>query len=105
MTVKPPACRRRTGWIARAIRLDDDRYALLLFRFLRGTRNGWQLQYGRALIFAQTREQDHLPIREFERIVVRHGVVQIDLPRAREPLGDLLVRQNADTEQRLAFDV
>src|SRR5512139_394820 len=33
-----------------------------------------------------------------------HGVVHIDLPEAREPLPDLLVRQDADAEQRLAFD-
>jgi hypothetical protein len=42
----------RTRWIARTIRLDDDRNALLFPRFLRGTRRGWQLQYGRALTFA-----------------------------------------------------
>jgi hypothetical protein len=35
---------------------------------------------------------DHLPIREFKRIVVRDSVVQIDLPKARQPLGDLLAR-------------
>jgi hypothetical protein len=86
-------------------RLDDDRNTPLFSRFLRGTPRGWQLQYGRALIFAQTCEQDHLSIREFKRIVVRHGVVQIDLPKAPEPPGDLLVRQNVDAEQRLAFDV
>jgi hypothetical protein len=63
------------------------------------------LQYGCALIFAQTCEQDHLPIREFKRIVVRHDIVHVYLPKAREPLGDLLVRQNADAERRLAFDV
>ena len=33
-----------------------------------------------------------------------HGVVHIDLPEAREPLPDLLVRQDADAERRLAFD-
>jgi hypothetical protein len=43
-------------------------------RFLRGTRRGWQLQYGRALTFAQTGEQDYLSIREFKRIVVHRGV-------------------------------
>src|SRR3982074_690029 len=32
-----------------------------------------------------------------------HGVVHIDLPEAREPLPDLLVRQDADAERRLAF--
>jgi len=33
-----------------------------------------------------------------------HGVVHIDLPEAREPLPNLLVRQDADAERRLAFD-
>src|SRR3954470_4212597 len=33
-----------------------------------------------------------------------HGVVHIDLPEAREPLPDLLVRQDADAERRLAID-
>src|SRR4051794_26800386 len=33
-----------------------------------------------------------------------HGVVRIDLPETREPLPDLLVRQDADAERRLAFD-
>src|SRR6185436_14116894 len=33
-----------------------------------------------------------------------HGVVRSDLPETREPLPDLLVRQDADAERRLAFD-
>jgi hypothetical protein len=34
-----------------------------------------------------------------------HGVVHVDLPEAREPLSDFLVRENAETERRLAFDI
>src|ERR1700730_15613806 len=77
----------------------------LLFRFLRGTRSGWQLQYGCTLTFAQTCEQDHLPIREFKRIVMRRGLIRVNLPKAREPLEGLPVRQNAYTKRRLDFDI
>jgi hypothetical protein len=31
--------------------------------------------------------------------------VHVDLPEARELLSDLLVRENADAERRLAFDI
>src|SRR6516164_8399284 len=34
-----------------------------------------------------------------------HRVVHINLPEAREPLPDFLVRQNADAERRLTFDI
>jgi hypothetical protein len=34
-----------------------------------------------------------------------HGVVHIDLPEAREPLPDFLVRQNTEAERRLTFDI
>jgi len=34
-----------------------------------------------------------------------HRVVHIDLPEAREPLPDFLVRQNTDAERRLTFDI
>ena len=70
--------------MARATRLDNDRNALLLYRFLCGTRCGWQLEHSRPLTFAQTCEQNHLPIREFKRIMVRDSDVQIDPPKARE---------------------
>ena len=32
-------------------------------------------------------------------------VVHIDLPEAREPLPDFLVRQNTDAQRRLTFDI
>jgi hypothetical protein len=38
-------------------------------------------------------------------VVMGHRVVHVDLPEAREPLPDFLVRENADAERRLAFDV
>ena len=34
-----------------------------------------------------------------------HGVVHVDLPEARKPLSDFLVRENADAERWLVFDV
>src|SRR6266566_2292878 len=34
-----------------------------------------------------------------------HRVVHINLPEAREPLPDFLVRQNTDAERRLTFDI
>ena len=64
-----------------------------------------QLQHGRTLTLTQARDQHHLPIRKFQRIVMGHGVVYVDLPEAREPLPDRLVWQNADAERRLAFDI
>src|SRR6516165_5855595 len=64
-----------------------------------------QLQHRRALTLAQARDQYHLPIREFQRIVMGHGVVEVDLPEAHEPLPDLLVWQNAEAKRRLAFDI
>jgi hypothetical protein len=63
------------------------------------------LQHGCALAFTKPREQHHLPVWEFQRIVMGHGVVHVDLAEAREPLPDLLFWQNADAEQWLALDV
>src|SRR5258705_7483136 len=34
-----------------------------------------------------------------------HGIVHVDLPKAREALSDFLVRENPDAERRLAFDI
>jgi len=34
-----------------------------------------------------------------------HGVVLVDLPEARKPLFNFLVRENAGAERRLAFDI
>src|SRR5260370_32225194 len=64
-----------------------------------------QLQHSRALTLAQAREQHYLPVRKFQRIVMGHGVVHVDLPEAREPLPDLLVWQNTDAKRWLAFDI
>src|SRR6516165_11991054 len=75
-----------------------------LFRGRR-TRASRQLQHRRTLTLAQARDQHHLPIREFQRIVMSRGVVHVDLSEAREPLPDLLVAQNAGAKQRLAFDI
>src|SRR6266545_1207781 len=64
-----------------------------------------QLQHGRALSLAKAREQRHLPIGEFQRVVMGHGVVHIDLPEACKPLPDLLIWQNTDAKRGLAFDI
>ena len=64
-----------------------------------------QLQHGRALSLAKAREQRHLPIGEFQRVVMGHGVVHIDLPEACKPLPDLLIWQNTHTKRGLAFDI
>src|SRR5437763_11160628 len=55
-----------------------------------------QLQDGSTLAIAQTREQDNLPVGKLERVVMRHGVVHVDLPKTRKPLTDFLIGQNAD---------
>jgi len=47
----------------------------------------------RYLTLAQARDQHHLPVRKFQRIVMGHGLVHVDLPEACEPLPDLLVWQ------------
>src|SRR3954454_1707980 len=72
---------------------------------LRGGRAGpgRQLQHRGALVLAQTREQHHLPVRKFERVVMGHGIIGVDLPEAGKALTDLLIRQDTDAEGRLAF--
>jgi hypothetical protein len=57
------------------------------------------------LTFAQTRKQHYLPVRKFQRIMVRGGVVHIDLPETGEPLSDLLVRQNPEPERWRTLDI
>src|SRR5712691_5878875 len=69
----------------------------------RRTLSGGQLQDGRALAFAQAREQHDLPVGEFQRIVVNAWLIEIDLPEARDALPDLPGRKNA--ERGLAFDI
>src|SRR6516162_3817608 len=64
-----------------------------------------QLQHHRALAFAQAREQHDLPVREFQRIVMDHSVLHVDLPEARELLSDFLVGEDADAKHRLALDI
>src|SRR6516162_6488319 len=71
----------------------------------RRTRASRQLQHGRTLTLAQAREQHYLPVWEFQRVVMGHGVVHVDLPEACEPLPDLLVWQDTDAERRITFDI
>jgi hypothetical protein len=63
------------------------------------------LQHGGPLAHTQPREQHHLAVRELKRIVMGHGVVLVDLPEARKPLFNFLVRENAGAERRLAYNV
>ena len=63
------------------------------------------MQHRGTLAHTQAREQHHMPVREFQRVVMGHGVVHVDLPEAREPLSDFLARENAEAERRLAFDI
>ena len=53
----------------------------------------WQLQHRRALALAKAREQHQLPVWEFQRVVMGHRVMHVDLPEPRELLPDLLVWQ------------
>ena len=57
------------------------------------------------LALAQAREEHHLPVRKFERVVMGHGIIGVDLPEAGKALPDLLVRQDTDAEGRLAFHI
>src|SRR5258707_9811058 len=86
--------RVRASASARMQRLANLRRCLLLPAF--GADGSGQLQHRGTLAHTQTREQHHLPVRELKRIMMRHGVVHVDLPEAREPVPDLLVWQKAD---------
>jgi hypothetical protein len=91
---KPHRCApMRASPSARRQSLANLRRCLLLPGF--GAGGSGQLQHGGTLAHTQAREQHHLPVREFKRIVMGHGVVNVDLPEAREPLPDLLVATTA----------
>src|SRR6516164_8425808 len=64
-----------------------------------------QLQYGCTLAFTKAGEQHHLAVREFQRIVMSHRVVHVDLPKTREALADPLVRKDSNSKRRLAFHI
>src|SRR6516225_11407689 len=64
-----------------------------------------QLQYRRVLALDQARKQYHLSVGKFQCIMMCYGIVRIDLPEAREPLSDFLVRENANAERWFAFDI
>jgi hypothetical protein len=65
-------------------RLANLRRRLILPGF--GAGSSGQLQHRSTLTHAQAREQHHLPVGEFQRVVMGHGVVHVDLSKAREPL-------------------
>jgi hypothetical protein len=64
-----------------------------------------QLQHRRVLALYQPREHYHLSVGKFQRIMMDHGTIRIDLPEAREPLSDFFVWEDANSEWRLAFDI
>src|SRR3984893_9069207 len=64
-----------------------------------------QLQHRRVLALDQPREQYHLSVGKFQRIMMAHGTIRIDLPEAREPLSDFLVWEDANSEWRVAFEI
>jgi hypothetical protein len=49
-------------------------------------RSGRELKHRSALAGAKARQQYQLPIREFERVVMVMGIVQVDLTEARQLL-------------------
>ena len=49
-------------------------------RKVTGTTATRQLQHSRTLALAQAREQHHLAVREFQRIVMQNVAVHVDLP-------------------------
>src|SRR5262249_2258807 len=64
-----------------------------------------QLQHRRALALAKAREQNDLPVWEFQRIVMDRGVLHVDLPETRELLPDFLVGEDADAKHRFALNI
>jgi hypothetical protein len=64
-----------------------------------------QLQYRRLLALDQPRKQYHLSVGKFQCIMMGHGIIRIDLPEARKPLSDFLVREDANSEWWFAFDI
>src|SRR5712672_4136438 len=55
-----------------------------------------ELQHGRRLAFAQARHKHELAAREFQRVVMIVRVLEIDLAEARDLVGDLAARQQAE---------
>ena len=51
------------------------------FYFSRGDRLRWKLEHRCFLTLQQISQQDHLPIRKFQRIMMRSRVVLVDLPK------------------------
>jgi hypothetical protein len=58
---------------------------------------GWQLQHGRVLSRAQASHQNDLPIGKLQRIMMRTGMLCVDLTEPSHFLPDLLVRQDAES--------
>jgi hypothetical protein len=85
------------------IELRNQRVLRPLVYFIRRGRIGRQLQYGRVLTFAQSRQQHDLPVRKFQRVVMCVRFIELDLTElGRAPL-DFALWQNA--EEIVVFDV
>ena len=67
--------------------------------------NGRQLQHGCPLTLAKPREQNHLAVRKFQGIMVGGRFLEIDLPKAGQPLSYQLARENPDIERPFALDI
>src|SRR6266536_5323717 len=83
---------RHGSWIVSSL-LRDERAPLLLRGLVGSARGGRQLQDGRALTSAQSREQHDLPAGEFERIVIHVRLVVVDLPEPSHFFPNLSVRE------------
>ena len=59
-------------------------------------RSDRQLQHRRALALAQSREQHYPSVGKFQRIVMGHGIIYVDLSEACKPLSYFLVWKDAD---------
>src|SRR5689334_9390966 len=62
----------------------------------------WQLQHGRMLALAELGNEHDLSVRELQRIVMRGGPIEIDLPKARNLVAGFPGGQ--EPERRIAFD-
>ena len=52
---------------------------------------GRHLQHGRALTFAQLRQEDDLPIGKLKRIMMGVGLVHVDLPKLSHAVAELTI--------------
>ena len=76
---------------------------LTLARPFGRTQTGRQLKHCRMLACTQTCQENHLAAREFQRVVMLVGIVQVDLPEPRHVFPQLLVGE--EPERVIALDI